>query len=204
MKFKNINKFIVMLLSEFGLDLSFHQHRMIQILILKFDLDVNSCTYSSGRSLIFLKHDKAYQLYLTNELFEKVLQNLDTCHEIEGIVKQYIIHPKFNTVEYERIEPIYNVVTNSIIVNDSFYSDIYTILESFLKYRIVHGDFCCDNIGYSSKQKRYVIYDLETVRPMRYGDEEIDKNRFEKSVKFPIIVSLRIVVVAFPFHWNRA
>ena len=173
-----------MLLSELGLDLSFHQHRMIRNLILKFDLDVDSCTYSSGRSLIFLKHDKAYQLYLTDELFKKVLQNIQTCYIIDGVIQHYIIHPKHNTIEFERVEPIYNINTNSIIVNDTFYSDVYTILESFLKHRIVHGDFCCDNIGYSSKRKRYVIFDLETVRYMQYGDEEVDTNRFEKSVKF--------------------
>ena len=173
-----------MLLSDLGIDLSFHQHRMIRNLILKFDLDINSCTYSSGRSLIFLKHDKAYQLYLTDELFEKVLYNLRICYGIDGIITHYIIHPKLNTIEYERIEPIYNVVTNDINVNESFYSEIYTILESFLKHRIVHGDFCCDNIGYSSKQKRYIVYDLETIRCMRYGDEDVDRNRFEKSVKF--------------------
>lgn len=173
-----------MFFSELGLDLSFHQHRMIRNLILKFDLDVTTCTYSSGRSLIFFKHDKAYQLYLTDELFERVLQNLRTCYSIEGVIQHYNIHPKLNTIEYEHVEPIYNVGTNSINVTESFYSDVYTILESFLKQRIVHGDFCCDNIGYSSKQKRYIIYDLETVRCMRYGDEDIDRNRFEKSVRF--------------------
>lgn len=173
-----------MLLGDLGLELSFHQHRMIRNLINKFDLDVNLCTYSSGRSLIFLKNDKAYQLYLTDELFERILQNLNTSHVIEGVIKHYIIHPKLNTVEYERIEPIYNVITNCINVNETFYSDVYNILESFLKHRIVHGDFCCDNIGYSSKQKRYIVYDLETIRCMRYGDEDVDRNRFEKSVKF--------------------
>lgn len=173
-----------MLLGDLGLDLSIHQYRMIQELIHEFDLNVNLCTYSSGRSLIFLKNEKAYQLYLTGELFERVLQNLSTCRRIDGIIKHYNIYPKLNTIEYERIEPIYKVATNSIDVNESFYSDVHVILESFLKHQIVHGDFCCDNIGYSPKQKRYIVYDLETVRSMRYGDEDVDRHRFKKSVRF--------------------
>ena len=89
-----------------------------------------------------------------------------------------------NTIEYERLEPIYNITNNSINIKDNFYSSVYEILESFLHHRLVHGDFCCDNIGYSPKQQKYVVYDFETVRYMRSGDEEIDKNRFEKSLNF--------------------
>lgn len=173
-----------MLLHELGLDLTLHQRRMVSNLILKFDLDSNLVTYSSGRSLVFFKGDKVYQIYLSDKLFEKILYNLNLCKGIEGIIKHYNIHPKINTIEYERIEPIYNITTNTINVNNTFYSNVCTIIESFLKYRIIHGDFCCDNIGYSPRQKRYIVYDLETVRYMLNGDENVDRNRLEKSIKF--------------------
>jgi hypothetical protein len=157
---------------------------MVSNLILKFDLDANLVTYSSGRSLVFFKNEKVFQIYLSDKLFEKILYNLNLCKGIEGIIAHYNIHPKINTIEYERIEPIYNITTNTISVNNTFYSNVYTIIESFLRNRIVHGDFCCDNIGYSPKQKRYIVYDLETVRYMLNGEEDVDRNRLEKSIKF--------------------
>lgn len=169
---------------ELGLDLSPRQYKLVTDLITKFELNIDSMTYSSGRSLIFYKPKSVYQLYLSDELFNKVIYNINLCNNIEGVVKYYNIYPTLNTIEYERVEPIYNITTNRINVNSTFYSDIYTILESFLNHHLVHGDFCCDNIGYSHAQQKYVVYDLETVRYMTNEDDYIDKHRFEKSLNF--------------------
>lgn len=171
-------------MNELGLDLDNSQCIMISNLVTTFDLTFSDVTYSSGRSLIFYKNDKVYQLYLSHNLFTQVIHNLKLLHPINGIIIHYDIHSTFNTIEYERIKPIYNVVDNSICINHNFFIDVYSILESLLEHRIVHGDFCCDNIGYSFKQAKYVLYDFETVRCMQSGEEDVDRVRFEKSIKF--------------------
>jgi hypothetical protein len=194
-------------MSELGLHLSKHQLKLVLKLTTKFDLDVSKVTYSSGRSLIFRKYDKVYQIYLSDKLFNKVVFNLTLLSDVVGIIKYYNIYEKLNTIVYEYVDPIYNIHDNSINISgsssssgggpDSFYADIDNILSSLAMNRLVHGDFCCDNIGYSQIQNRYVVYDLETARYTRWGDEELDRNRFKKSVKFcsqPVFRSIQVDV----------
>lgn len=189
-------------MSELGLCLSKHQLKLVLKLTTKFDLDVSKVTYSSGRSLIFRKYDKVYQIYLSDVLFNKIVYNLTLLSDVVGIVKYYNIYEKLNTIVYEYVDPIYNIHDNSINISgtggtDSFYADIENILSSLAMNRLVHGDFCCDNIGYSQIQNRYVVYDLETARYTRWGDEELDRNRFKKSVKFcsqPVFRSTQVDV----------
>ena len=82
MKLKsNLNLILIsMLWCELGLDLLPHQLKMIQHLIIKFDLDIKSATYSSGRSLIFIKDDKASAC-----MEWKIIKG-------EGVYKKYLKH----------------------------------------------------------------------------------------------------------------
>ena len=173
---------------DIGITLDTYQSKMIAKLVYKFDLNMNDIRCSSGRSIIFIKDNMVYQIYLSDLLFQTIVHNLKLISNMKGIVQYYHVYDKLNTVQYEKVEPIYNVQTSHLYENvniDKLVQNVDNILTSLNKAQIVHGDFCCDNMGYSNIQKQYVLYDLETVRYMINDNDVIcDQNRIKKSIKF--------------------
>lgn len=170
---------------DIGLALSVYQKKMVNNVVKDFNLKFEDMTYSSGRSLIFKKNDTVYQLYLAEALFNIVCHNIKLSANVNGIVKMINIYPKYNTIQYEYVEPIYDIHTKTIKADlKRLYHDVKTILKNLDINQLVHGDFCCDNMGYSQVQNKYVLYDLETLHRMRCDEQDVDSYNIAKSFKF--------------------
>jgi len=180
-------------LDDLGLYLTDEQSKLFFKLVINYNLDCSSVQLysSSGRSIVLKCTDIVYQFYLYKSLYDKVVENIKRVEFIPGIIHVYEFIPQYNTIVFECVEPIYNVVKNKIIVPreklDTFFNDMFQIMFQLRLQKLVHGDFVCDNIGYSWYQNQYVVYDLEFLSAMTIDSVYRDVNEFNKSCRFHLI-----------------
>ena len=140
-------------------------------------------TSSSGLSVIIIdKQDKdyIYQYYLSMSTYEKVKKNIQHLNElqIKGFVKAYSFDDEFRLIKYQKIEPI---IENNFDIF-KLKNDILKILIELKKNNISHGDLTLDNIGFYSKENRFILYDFETIT---FDTEQSnDLYTFLKSINF--------------------
>lgn len=153
---------------DIDLCLSVRECRMVCKLARRFGMTSATCdvTCSSGRSIVFVPHtrDSVYQFYRTDQLFCSVLESIKACTGMQGIVQTLHVYPDLRTVQYEYLEPVCNPVRRTASVGETFEEDIQSVLTELKDRGLAHGDFRCDNIGYSPSRGRYVVYDLESMR----------------------------------------
>lgn len=157
-------------LNEYGIFLEQNQYDTLYKFLINYsindDFDIDC---SSGRSLVINPRLSTcvYQFYLNQYNFECIVNNLKLINSSPVFVNVLGVLYNYSIIIYEKIRPIYNIKTRciSLYTNlDKFYNDICYILYILKLKSLSHGDFTCDNIGYSLLRKRYVLYDLETIK----------------------------------------
>lgn len=157
-------------LDDFGIYLDECQYQKLYDMMIKCSVGDNfKIDCSSGRSIIINidNSDYVYQFYLNTMHFNTVLHNSELVKNLNGFVNIIDILYDYDTIIYEKLIPIYNIQDNTITLFtslDQFYNDISLILYTLRLTSLVHGDFTCDNIGFSTTTNEYVLYDLETLK----------------------------------------
>lgn len=182
------------LLSDIGICLNSKQTVVFEELLGKVGYtpshyDVKS---SCGMSIVIIPRDgfTVYQFYLSDATFEKIQTHLSLIQSIDGFVKIIDVYPDFNTIVYEKIEPIVHVEIGKISVKpfvnvEKLMNNVVQTLVDLKMKGACHRDLTLDNIGYSHTKDKYLVYDFETIS---VDDAECSKNRdlntFLESIKF--------------------
>lgn len=136
---------------------------------------------SCGTSVVIVtKHNRVYQFYLQIHLFKRIVQliKLHRLH-IDGLVKHHRILYPLQCVVYEKVRPV-SVHDNLKQVEQ----DMRRTLNVLHSVGFSHGDVSLDNIGWSYIQKRYVLFDFETMSKTTHATVERDWYSLDKSLEF--------------------
>lgn len=184
------------LLSDIGMCLNSKQTVVFERLLTKVDYKPESYDVKSscGMSIVIIprKGYTVYQFYLSDATFEKIQAHLSLIQSIDGFVKIIDVYPDFNTIEFEKVEPIIHVEIGKISVKpfvslEKLMNHVCQTLVDLKMASVCHRDLTLDNIGYSSAKDKYLVYDFETMS-VDDGEEECSKNRdlhtFLESIKF--------------------
>lgn len=174
------------IINDLGIHLTQLQYGLLQGIlfnVIKTDISHLSFTSSSGNSIIILDKNVVYQFFLHANTYHHVLKV--GAVKIPGFVSILDFDDKYQLVVFERVEPVVNVYNNKLHCNLVYLlNDIFHTIFIMKKMGISHNDLTLDNIGYSLKRNRYLIYDFENVKIN--SDVNSDLYTFLKSVQFRI------------------
>lgn len=164
--------------------------------VAKEGFEIDLCV-SSGRSVVIAPFDQEFviQIYFNNDLFIHINEMfIEGYFDTPATVDVIDIIPEYNAIIYESIKPI-NTPEN---INGLCYGDKSKINEYMSKEEknklyndmqenldlitFEHGDCTIDNIGYSIKNDRYVLFDFDMSK--RPKNIIRDWNTFTKSITF--------------------
>jgi hypothetical protein len=164
--------------------------------IAKEGFEIDICV-SSGRSVVIVPFDQEFviQIYFNNDLFIHINEMfIDGYFDTPATVDVIDIIPEYNAIIYESIKPI-NTPKNirrlcyggksmineymSMDEKNKLYKDMN---ENFDLITFEHGDCTIDNIGYSIKNDRYVLFDFDMSK--RPKNTAKDLKIFTKSITF--------------------
>lgn len=191
------------LLSDIGICLNDRQTTVFTSLLswISYTPDKYNVKSSCGMSIVIvpLCKSRVYQFYLSESTFQKIQTNLQIIQSIDGFVKILDLYPEFNTIVYEKIEPIIDILTNDNVkfkVKETvdvkrLMNDVFQLLVDMKSKNLCHRDLTLDNIGYSKLKDKYLVYDFETIaidKELAYQNK--DMYTFIESIKFHELVKL--------------
>ena len=174
------------IINDLGVHLTQFQYGLLQGIlfnVIKTDISHLSFTSSSGNSIIILDKDVVYQFFLYPSIYHHVLKV--GIAKIPGFVSILDFDDRYQLIIFERVEPVVNVYNNKLYCNLVYLlNDVFHTLLILKKWGVSHNDLTLDNIGYSPKRNRYLIYDFESVN--FDSDTSSDLYTLLKSVQFRI------------------
>lgn len=176
------------IVSQLGIYMTKQQLSLFKTAIdfLKIDINTVKLKSSSGTSIVIIPKNMnmVYQFYLFNKTFYKVIENCNSILDLDGFVTMYGHYSHVQTVIFERIEPILEII-NTIDVN-TLRQHVIRVIINMTNRGITHNDLTLDNIGYSSIRKQFLIYDFETINS---NNTNVDLYKFNKSLKFHNLIT---------------
>jgi hypothetical protein len=190
-------------LSEEGVySIKENDNNIWSIINIHCDNDRYKLTSSSGNSVIIMPDDKeiVIKVYFSKIIFNKVYSGYnmgDINHN--AFVMILACYPNYNSVVMERLIPVISDACMLSIVNDGvstlrdeytqtqidkIYNDCFDALALFEQTQFVHNDFTMDNVGYSVKRDKYVLFDFDDYYFKDEKGNRRDCNSFSKTLEF--------------------
>ena len=180
------------LLSDIGICLNDRQTNVFTSLLslISYTPEKYDVKSSGGMSIVMVPHGKSivFQFYLSDFIFDKIQTNLTLVQSINGFVKILDVYPEFNTIVYEKIDPIVDTTLFKVketVDAKRLMNDIFQLLVDLKSSNLYHRDLTLDNIGYSAIKDKYLVYDFETLAVDTESTyQNKDMYTFMDSVKF--------------------
>lgn len=158
------------IIDDLGIHMTENQIKLFtQILTLFPDIKNLSFQSSSGSSVVISDNsdkNRIYQFYLFEKTFEQVKLTCNILKELnlDGFVKSIDYLDQYQTIIFERVEPIVKWEDKNVSYNISLLiNNMLRTCYDMKKFGITHNDLRLDNIGYSPIKNKYLVYDFETV-----------------------------------------